>query len=539
MDNYFDFIVIGSGPSGVQAAQTLVEAGKQVCILDVGITNSNKAKIPEYDFITLRKTDENQFNYLIGENYSTLQFGHIKPGAQVAPDRSYINQSVNELIPVESTTFLPVESLAYGGLGVGWGLGCYAYSKEELDLAGLNYEEIHNAYKVIASRIGISCSNDLFGKKITDGLSAKFLPPLKMDNSLDLLFQNFNKKKEYFNKKHIYLGHPAMAILTNDFNDRKSNPYFDMDFYEDFGYSNYRPWLTIEALKKHFNFKYLNNFLAVKFEEKESHIELEVKNLKFNIIEKFNCNKLIIACGALGSARIVLRSFKEHIQQLPILCNPYYYVPCINIKMLGKQLSQFKTSMAQAMMLFEPDGNKVETVSVAFYSYRSLMLYRLINEVPIGIKESRIFMQFLQDSFVIAGVHFPEYLSEKKYLRLITDLSSPTHDKLSIYYELNKDEIKKIKNYHTIIKQTLRKLNCYPLKTIKAGNGSSIHYAGSIPFLKNAKKYGTTRPDGLLNCTKNVYLADGSGFNYLPAKGITFTLMANAHNVACNILKND
>jgi hypothetical protein len=41
-----------------------------------------------------------------------------------------------------------------------------------------------------------------------------------------------------------------------------------------------------------------------------------------------------------------------------------------------------------------------------------------------------------------------------------------------------------------------------------------------------------------LHGTRNVYVADGSGFKYLPAKGITFSLMANAHVTAENVLRH-
>jgi choline dehydrogenase-like flavoprotein len=47
------------------------------------------------------------------------------------------------------------------------------------------------------------------------------------------------------------------------------------------------------------------------------------------------------------------------------------------------------------------------------------------------------------------------------------------------------------------------------------------------------------RPDGKLHGAKRVYVADGSGFNYLPAKGLTFTIMANAHLAAANAMKDN
>jgi len=47
----------------------------------------------------------------------------------------------------------------------------------------------------------------------------------------------------------------------------------------------------------------------------------------------------------------------------------------------------------------------------------------------------------------------------------------------------------------------------------------------------------TTKLSGLLRATKMVYIADGSTFAYLPAKGLTLTLMANANRIGENILK--
>ena len=81
-------------------------------------------------------------------------------------------------------------------------------------------------------------------------------------------------------------------------------------------------------------------------------------------------------------------------------------------------------------------------------------------------------------------------------------------------------------------------MGCQPIKTIYTPHGGSIHYAGTLPFSESGEKF-TIHSNGKLAGTKNVFVADGSGFNYLPAKGLTFTLMANAYNVAKNAMKND
>jgi hypothetical protein len=78
-------------------------------------------------------------------------------------------------------------------------------------------------------------------------------------------------------------------------------------------------------------------------------------------------------------------------------------------------------------------------------------------------------------------------------------------------------------------------LGCQPLRTIYTPQGGSIHYAGTLPFDDTGKPF-TLNPSGRLSGTRRVYVGDGSGFRYLPAKGLTMTLMANAHIVAQNAL---
>jgi choline dehydrogenase-like flavoprotein len=48
----------------------------------------------------------------------------------------------------------------------------------------------------------------------------------------------------------------------------------------------------------------------------------------------------------------------------------------------------------------------------------------------------------------------------------------------------------------------------------------------------------TTRTDGSLRGADGVYIADASTFPHLPAKGLTFTAMANAERVGEAVAKS-
>jgi choline dehydrogenase-like flavoprotein len=61
--------------------------------------------------------------------------------------------------------------------------------------------------------------------------------------------------------------------------------------------------------------------------------------------------------------------------------------------------------------------------------------------------------------------------------------------------------------------------------------GASVHYAGTIPMAKESAPFTTTEYCQSRDF-ENLFIVDGSTFPFLPAKNITFTLMANAIRVA-------
>ena len=154
----------------------------------------------------------------------------------------------------------------------------------------------------------------------------------------------------------------------------------------------------------------------------------------------------------------------------------------------------------------------------------------------MGTKHGFEFLQYMMPAFTIAGLFHPEHGGSTKYLQLKKDPAQVTGDALSVHYMLTDGEVDKIARNEQKFTQALRKLNCFVLKKMNPGHGSGIHYAGTLPFASTNEKF-TLHPNGKLGNSRNIFVADGSGFTYLPAKGLTFSLMANAHNVALSTLQ--
>jgi len=533
-----DYVVIGSGCTGAMAAQTLVESGVHVTLLDAGAVESKYSSIiPDKDYLSIRKTEQEQHRYLIGDEGEGIAWGGIKTGEHLTPSRQHILKWVDEFLPIQSETFFPMESLAYGGLGCAWGLGCCQFSDSELQAVGLDKSVMQNAYNIIANRIGICGAND-DASPYTIGELTNYQTAPVMDRNHTLLYQNYHQKKKSFSKHGFFMGRPALALLTQAQEDRKKYAYQDMDFYSDKDESAYRPWITINKLKKEKNFHYVKGLFVTKFKEHENHIDIHCIEIETNMPKIFYCKKLILATGVLGSARIVLRSFEEQNKTLPILTNAYSYIPCLQPAMFGKEAEKNKMGFAQLSLFHDENGTNTDVAMGAIYSYQSLMLFRIIKEAPLNFVDARIIMRYLMSGILIMGLHHPENKSSTKYLELIKDANTITGDKLKINYVLNDFEKNKISSREKKFKSHMRALGAYAIKSINPGSGSSIHYAGSLPIETSGNPY-TTLPNGKLAGTKNIFIADGSGFNYLPAKSLTWSLMANAHITALNSLKNE
>jgi choline dehydrogenase-like flavoprotein len=82
------------------------------------------------------------------------------------------------------------------------------------------------------------------------------------------------------------------------------------------------------------------------------------------------------------------------------------------------------------------------------------------------------------------------------------------------------------------IRKALRLLGCIvpPGMQHVRPMGASVHYAGMIPMAQDGRF--TTDGNGRSRDWDNLWIADGATFPFLPAKNITFTLMANAARIA-------
>jgi choline dehydrogenase-like flavoprotein len=527
-----DVIVVGSGATGSMAAQTLAERGAKVLMLDGGQRDEKYAPLTPHDtFIDIRKRCEDQHRFFLGDDFESVPQGEIRTGSQLTPARRVIIREVDRFLPYTSNGFAPMESLAFGGLGAGWGLGCCVFSDAELRAAGLEAGAMRQAYQTIASRIGISGTPD-DAQPYTFGSVTGIQPTIPLDPTCAEIYRRYGREREGLRKQGFHLGRPALALLTEPRGERRATQLRDMDYYDNAEQDAWRPWITVSQLLKRTNFQYIGDRLVTRFQEHADRVEVHALDMRTLRPHTYACRKLVLAAGTFGTARVVLRSREDFTRSLPFLCNPYTYLPSVVPSRVGKAMPDRRTGIGQLVLFHDPGGEKNDVAFAAMYTYRSLLLFRLLRETPLNFNDARIFMRHLLSGLVIVGIHHPDRPSPSKTLKLEKS-SSITGDACAFTYTLTTDEQRRIDERERAYARTLRKLNAWPIKRVHPGHGSSIHYTGTLPFTERENdRPHALAANGRLHGTKSVFVADGSGFTYLPAKSLTLSLMANAHLVA-------
>jgi choline dehydrogenase-like flavoprotein len=318
-------------------------------------------------------------------------------------------------------------------------------------------------------------------------------------------------------------------MLSQPLRGRQATRYWDMDFWSDAGKSVYRPRWTVDELRAHARFELVQRQLVTAFAETGDFVEVKTRNVDTGALETHRARTLVLGAGTLGSTQIALRSIGAGAR-VPIVCNPHTYMGLLNLNHHGKPIHPERHSLAQLCLVHAPDGPARPFTVGHLYSYRSLLLFRLMMDAPLPHRDGIEILRHLSPSFVVMILQHADAPTAAKYLEL-------EGDRLRIEYALSASEQAVIDAIEADITKSLYRLRCIKMRTVRPGHAASTHFAGTLPMQDRDAPLTTDR-DGKLRGTRRVYVVDGSVFPKLPSKGLTFTMMANANRIATAIARN-
>jgi choline dehydrogenase-like flavoprotein len=504
-------------------------------MLDVGRAKPPVVN-PEDDFNELKTNLNDPARYFLGSSFEAV----VHPGSEgeyygFPPHKSYIF-SRPDSFKWEARGFAPLLSFARGGLAETWTGGVYPLNAAELKEFPFDFEEIAPCYDEVARRIGVSGAVDDLARfyPVHDHL----LEPLRLDNHSRLLLEAYEKKKRYLNEElKCFFGRSRVAALSRDVNERKGCSYTGRCLWGCPTGAFYTPSLTVDQLRRYPNFKYLPNTLVSHF---KFNAERRVTSVVAESLGEFGereieADRFVLAAGTLASSKIFMDSIYkatgEVIKLSGLMDNRQILIPFINFRMIGERYEPESYQYHQIALGIE--GRRPgEYFHGLITTLKTALVHPIVQNIPLDLRTALSVFRNLRAGLAVLNLNFPDYRREGNFVTLQIDHQTGMSS-LLINYSPPDGEAKTLRRAVKIVKRALWKLGCFvpPGMMHVRPMGASVHYAGTIPMTRERARF-TVAPDCRSHDFENLYFADGTTFPALPAKNLTFALMANAVRVA-------
>lgn len=537
-------LVVGSGPSGVHFALSALQKRHHVTLVDVGRPKAAPV-LPDGDFTALKRDLSDPAAYFLGEDYQALTLPAPDPdGAQeyygLPPSKDYVFQSVGGFA-YETDGLDPLVSFAAGGLAESWTAGCYPLNDAELSAFPVDYAALAPHYGEVARRIGVAGE--------ADDLSAVFPPhdnlsdPLILDASSASLLAAYGRKRERLVPKHdIRFGRSRQAVLVKARDDRGGCRYCGRCLWGCPNGAFYTPSLTLTECLTFPNFTYRSGRFASHFELSPSGeiARLVAYPAEGGAEETFEADAYVLACGALSSSNLVLRSIYKATGEIVVLDglmdNRQVLAPFFNLAMLGKAYDPATYQYHQlAVGLADPAPERYVHGQVT--TLKTGQGHPIFQNLPLDLRSAIGVFGALRSGLGVVNLNFCDTRRAGNHLTLSkTVKDADGWPILSIRYRPREGEAAELKRALSRVGRFFAEIGAplVPGMAHVRPMGSSVHYSGTLPMSAERKPWSVS-PNGQSHDIANLFVVDGAAMPFLPAKNLTFTLMANAARIAAGV----
>jgi choline dehydrogenase-like flavoprotein len=533
-------LVIGSGPSGVHFALTALRKNHQVIMVDVGHRRPETA-LPSEDFLGLKSRLRDPVGYFLGPSFDSVSL----PGLNgeyygLPPSKKYVFDRPEEFSIVEDG-LTPLVSFAAGGLAESWTGGCYPLNDHELVEFPFDYDDIAPHYSEVAARIGVAGGEDDLSSCFPH--HAHLSPMLEFDESGSLLLAAYGRRREKLSTKYnAYLGRSRQAVLSRAQGERQACTYCGRCLWGCPNGAFYTPSLTLRECLTYANFQYCPNAFASHFRLSPSGAieHLSSYDLKSRVKTQYSADAYVLACGTLSSSNLVLRSIyksrKEVIRLTGLMDNRQLLAPFCNFSMLGRPHNSKSYQYHQLAFGIKADAPD-EYVHGQITTLKAATTHPIFRGLPLDLRSAIGVFRQLRSSLAVLNLNFCDRRREENYLTLSEPLQTASGwPAMTIHYRPSVDEGSILRKAHATARGFFRELGAplIPGMAHIRPMGASVHYSGTLPMSAQKRQWAVS-PECRSYDIENLFVVDGSVMPFLPAKNLTFTLMANAVRVASKV----
>lgn len=515
-------IIIGSGPAGIAAAYALLGRGREVRMLDVGVTL-------EQDRIARRERMGSQppsawtpddLEAVQAPRRATRTDGMRPYGSDFA-----IRDVVGLLGVASARPGIALRpSFARGGLSNGWGAAVAPYRLEDISDWPAEARNLAPHYQAVSSFMPISAQrddlDDVFPMWRVENPS-----PLPPSSTAASLITRLGAKRNSLADKGVRFGQARQAV-------RSGCRMCGMCLYGCPYQLIYNAGHALDDLMHRPGFAYERDRLVVGFSEGAGGVEISSTRPDGSDPQMHTGARMFIATGVLPTAKLILGQPAFRGQELTLLDSQQVLLPMLHSWAVAKGFqTEQRHTLAQVFLEIMDGAVSSRTVHAQLYTYNDLFPLDMNARFGRLAPAMRPVIEAICRRLIVAQAFLHSNESARISIRLKQATGGAAWlDGTPRSVAETGPALQRVKRK---LSQVMRSAGVMALGSQAriGAPGSSFHCGGTLPM--NANPAGQqTDVYGRLPGLAKVHVVDASVLPSIPATTITFSVMANAHRIA-------
>jgi choline dehydrogenase-like flavoprotein len=518
--------VVGSGPAGVAAADSLLQRGLSVTLLDAGgeLDEDVKARVAR-----LARLQPEAWNPADRESLKgPLRYNTEGAPLKLAFGSDYVYRDVDRLQPVIAQQVDAYRSLAAGGLSTLWGASMLPYSDADFDGWPLNAADMSPHYVSALELTGLAAEHDRLAKRYP--LHIEPTARLNLSRQARHVVERMARHADDLESQHIHFGQARLAISTPA-QSIQSCVHCGMCLYGCPYGLIYSAQLTLQArLPTYRAFTYRPGFIVRRLTEEHGAVTIDAIARDTLQPHRFEASRVYLAAGALSSTTILLDSLEAYGQSVPMVQSDHFLLPMLLRGFSGRVAGERLHTLSQLFIEVLDRAISRHGVHLQLYTYNDFYERMARNKLGPAYRPMAPLLERLIDRIVL----LKGYVHSDESSRILATVDrTPTGPVLRLEAAGDAASGRVIRAVTRLLGRNRQNIGAVPLRfALRLGlPGSGVHIGGSFPMRSVANGFESDalgRPAGM----KRVHVVDSTVFPTVPAPTITLTIMANAFRIA-------
>lgn len=511
-------LIIGSGPAGVSVARPLIEAGHQVTIVDAGLDAGAQAQQLRPTLAEMRAGHPDAWRCLIGEDLRGMRLmPSVSPKLRLAADPdSFAGFAPANAIATDD--FVPVGTLAAGGLSNVWGAVSFAYDRADMAGWPIGETDLDASFRKVSARVGISGPPQ-------DPLD-RGTPPLVLQQSLPLSPLETRIAARYRPSGDDFrFGRTRVAVLTADRADRKACTLDNACMLGCAQRSIYSSAYELPELARAANAHFDYGFVVDRLQRDASGWTVIGHDRRSGAPLRLRADKAILAAGALASTRLGLHAAGATGEATRLYNSPAFAFPVLFPGALGAAIPERSFGLTRlAFTLALGGADPADELLGLLYPADANSATEFLARMPVTRPGGFSLLREMIPALMVAFVFLPGRYSAN---RISLSEDGDGVPRLAIRGG-------RVAGFDALVRATVRRLRwlflplggiVLPFAQQIFQPGADVHYAGPLAMGERSDTLGQIKG------APGLYCVDGAVLPSMAARNPTLTIMANADRI--------